>query len=110
MEHHLSIFHRYERDTKHEDQLPRAALIVIKLVPLANEAFLSLGRCQPLATLPRPMDHFDIRPSSQVTRSWPFADAVARDYSGHFIAEVRDAIDQVLTALGEKHLKDIQSE
>lgn len=54
VEHHLSIFRPYERDAKHEDQLTRAALIVMKLAPLAHEAFLSLGGCQPLSALPRP--------------------------------------------------------
>lgn len=54
VEHHLSIFRPYERDAKHEDQLTRAALIVLKLVPLAHEAFLCLGGCQPLSALPRP--------------------------------------------------------
>lgn len=52
MEHHLSIFRPYERDAKHEDQLTRAALIVLKLVPLAHEAFLRLAGCQPLSSLP----------------------------------------------------------
>jgi len=54
MEHHLSIFRPYERDAKHEDQLTRAALIVLKLVPLAHEAFLGLAGCEPLSALPRP--------------------------------------------------------
>ncbi|MEO3757307.1 hypothetical protein ABGB19_03320 [Mycobacterium sp. B14F4] len=54
MEHHLSIFRPYDRDAKHEDQLTRAALIVVKLVPLAHAAFLDLARCQPLSALPRP--------------------------------------------------------
>ncbi|WP_163726852.1 hypothetical protein [Mycobacterium gallinarum] len=54
MEHHLSIFRPYERDAKHEDQLTRAALIVLKLVPLAHAAFLDLAKCYPLSALPRP--------------------------------------------------------
>lgn len=54
MEHHLSIFRPYERDAKHEDQLTRAALIVMKLMPLAHEAFLSLSKCEPVSALPRP--------------------------------------------------------
>ncbi len=59
MEHHLSIFRPYERAAKHEDQLTRAALIVLKLVPLAHEAFLALAKCKPLSALPRP--RFDMQ-------------------------------------------------
>jgi len=55
-----------------------------------------------------PMDHFDIRPSIQVTRSWKLADAVAQDSTGQFIAEVREPINQVLAALDEPQLEDIQ--
>lgn len=59
MEHHLSIFRPYEREAKHEDQLTRAALIVLKLVPLAHEAFLNLIQAKPLSALPRP--RFDMQ-------------------------------------------------
>jgi len=55
-----------------------------------------------------PMDHFDIRPSIQVTRSWQFTDAVARDRTGQLTAEVHDAINQVLAALDEPQLEDMQ--
>ena len=55
-----------------------------------------------------PMDKFDVRPSIQVTRSWQFADAVARDSTGQFTAEVHEAINQVLAALDEPQLEDIQ--
>lgn len=54
-----------------------------------------------------PMDHFDIRPSIQVTRSWQWADAVARDRTGQLTKEVTDAINQVLAALGEPQLEDM---
>lgn len=54
VEHHLSIFRPYERDAKHEDQLTRAALIVMKLVPLAHDSFLGLCGCGRLSELPRP--------------------------------------------------------
>lgn len=53
-------------------------------------------------TLPR--DHFDIRPSAQVMRSWRLADATARDARPEFVAEVREAIDRVLCALDEPKL------
>jgi hypothetical protein len=59
VEHHLSIFRPYERAAKHEDQLTRAALIVMKLVPLAHEAFLALAKCNTLSALPRP--RFDMQ-------------------------------------------------
>ena len=59
MEHHLSIFRPYDRAAKHEDQLTRAALIVLKLVPLAHEAFLALAKCKSLSALPRP--RFDMQ-------------------------------------------------
>lgn len=55
VEHHLSIFRPYEREAKHEDQLTRAALIVLKLVPLAHAAFLDVAQCRPLSNLPRPL-------------------------------------------------------
>jgi hypothetical protein len=55
-----------------------------------------------------PMDHFDVRPSIQVTRSWQFTDAVARDSTGQLTTEVHDAINQVLAALDESHLEDMQ--
>jgi hypothetical protein len=59
VERHLSIFRPYERDAKHEDQLTRAALIVLKLVPLAHEAFLGLVGCERLSGLPSP--RFDMQ-------------------------------------------------
>ena len=55
-----------------------------------------------------PMDHFDIRPSIQVTRSWQFTDAAGRDSTGQFTTEVHDAINQILAALDEPQLEDIQ--
>jgi hypothetical protein len=43
----------------YEDQLTRAALIVLKLVPLAHEAFLGLTGCERLSGLPAP--RFDMQ-------------------------------------------------
>ena len=54
-----------------------------------------------------PMDKFDIRPSIQVTRSWRYDDAVKRDRTGQLTAEVRDAINRLLTALDEPQLHDL---
>jgi hypothetical protein len=51
-----------------------------------------------------PREHFDIRPSVEVTRSWQLADAIARDRRNEFVTEVRAAIDRVLSALGEPEL------
>lgn len=56
---HLSIFRPYNRDPWHEDQLTRAALIVMRLVPLAHEAFLGLVGKGRLSTLPSP--EFDMQ-------------------------------------------------
>ncbi len=53
-------------------------------------------------------DHFDIRPSIEVTRSWQLAEAIARDRRNEFVTEVRAAIDRVLSALGEPELKVLQ--
>jgi hypothetical protein len=44
----------------------------------------------------------------RITRSWQFTDAVARDSKGQLTAEVHDAINQILAALGEPRLEDIQ--
>ncbi len=50
---HLSIFRPYQHMAAgHEDQLTRAALITMQLVPLAHEAFLRLAGCPALAELP----------------------------------------------------------
>lgn len=67
METHLSIFRPYERDAKHEDQLTRAALIVMNLIPLAHEAFLRLAGCPPLSTLPQP--RFDMQTGNLIPLS-----------------------------------------
>jgi hypothetical protein len=55
-----------------------------------------------------PRNHFDIRPSVEVTRSWQLADAIVRDRRNEFVTEVRAAIDRVLSALGEPELKVLQ--
>src|SRR4051812_47570139 len=49
---HLSVFWPYRRDASHEDDLTRAAMILLKLVPLAHDAFLRLAKCSGLAELP----------------------------------------------------------
>ncbi len=54
-----------------------------------------------------PMDNFDVRPSIQVTRSWKYADAVARDRTGQLTADVRDAINRLLATLNEPKLREI---
>ncbi len=55
-----------------------------------------------------PRDHFDIRPSVEVTRSWRLADAVARDRRNEFVIEVCAAIDLILSVLGEPKLRALQ--
>ncbi|OBJ37418.1 hypothetical protein A5630_04575 [Mycolicibacterium mucogenicum] len=54
LDQHFSVFRPYNRDPRHEDQLTRAALIVLMLVPLAHEAFLGLIGKGRLATMPSP--------------------------------------------------------
>ena len=53
-------------------------------------------------------DHFDIRPSIEVTRSWQLAEAIVHVRRNEFVTEVRAAIDRVLSALGEPELKVLQ--
>jgi hypothetical protein len=55
---HLSVFHPYHVEG-HEDQLTRGALIVMKLVPLAHDAFLGLADAPKLGDLPTP--RFDMQ-------------------------------------------------
>lgn len=61
---HLSIFRPYDRDPRPEDQLTRAALIVMRLVPLCQEAFLGLANCPRLSELPHA--RFDMQTQSLV--------------------------------------------
>src|SRR3954447_9224322 len=48
---HLNVFTRYQRPDHHEDQLTRAAMIVMRLVPAAREGFLRLIDAPGLAQL-----------------------------------------------------------
>lgn len=45
-----------------------------------------------------------IRPGIEVRRTWPYVDAFAQDRKREFVAEVREAIDRVLSALDEPKL------
>ena len=49
-----------------------------------------------------------IRPGIEVRRTWPYADAFAPHRKGEFVAEVREAIDRVLSALDEPKLNLIR--
>src|SRR5215468_6669549 len=49
---HLSVFLPYDRPPHHEDQLTRAAMIVMRTTPLAREALLSRVGAPPSARLP----------------------------------------------------------
>lgn len=93
MEHHLSIFRPYERAAKHEDQLTRAALIVLKLVPLAHEAFLSLANCRPLAALPRP--RFDMQTEKLVPLGTEIEDQEISELVSVFLGPHEDLMDTV---------------
>lgn len=50
-----------------------------------------------------PSTQFHVRPSVEVTRSWS-ADALALDQRREFVADVRAAVDEILTALGQPTL------
>jgi hypothetical protein len=51
---HLNVFLPYERPPHHEDQLTRAAMIVMRAVPLARDALLARIGAPPSARLPEP--------------------------------------------------------
>ncbi|WP_155726916.1 hypothetical protein [Mycobacterium avium] len=91
MEHHLSIFRPYERDAKHEDQLTRAALIVMKLVPLAHEAFLGLAKCERLSALPRP--YFQMQTETLVTPDPDAEDPEVAELVSVFLAPHEDVVE-----------------
>ncbi len=86
---HLSIFRPYTGNPKHEDQLTRAALIVMKFVPRAHDAWIS-ARSAGL--------QIHVRPSVQIQRTWKLATAVALDRESHFADDVKHAIDSMLAA------------
>jgi O-acetyl-ADP-ribose deacetylase len=50
-----------------------------------------------------------IRPSIEVLRTWPYAYAAEQDHQCEFVAEIREAIDRVLSALDEPALNVIVS-
>jgi hypothetical protein len=49
---HLNVFTPYERPARHEDQLTRAALIVVRATPLARDALLARVGANPSGRLP----------------------------------------------------------
>lgn len=51
-----------------------------------------------------------LRPGVQVQKTWPSTDSVASDHADEFTAEVREAIDRVLSALGEPKLSALWPE
>lgn len=52
MDRHLNVFIPYERAPGHEDQLTRAAMIVVRAIPLARDALLARLGMPPSARLP----------------------------------------------------------
>lgn len=54
MDRHLNVFRPYERPPHHEDQLTRAAMIVMRAIPLARDALLARIGARPSARLPEP--------------------------------------------------------
>jgi len=55
-----------------------------------------------------PRTQFHIRPSVRIMRTWPMTDAISGDRTGAFTTDVRDAVDRILTAVGEPTLKAIE--
>jgi len=49
---HLNVFVPYDRLARHEDQLTRAAMIVMRAVPLARDGLLARVGAPPSARLP----------------------------------------------------------
>lgn len=62
MNRHLNVFTRYERVDRHEDQLTRAAMIILRLIPAAREALLRLIDAPGLSQLPS-AGHVDMQTS-----------------------------------------------
>lgn len=54
MDRHLNVFLPYDRPPHHEDQLTRAAMIVMRATPLARDALLARIGAPPSARLPEP--------------------------------------------------------
>ena len=52
MDRHLNVFLPYDRPPHYEDQLTRAAMIVMRAVPLARDALLARIGALPSARLP----------------------------------------------------------
>jgi hypothetical protein len=67
MDRHLNVFLPYERSPHHEDQLTRAAMIVMRAVPLARDALLARIGALPSAKLPEP--ELDMQGRSQSSGS-----------------------------------------
>lgn len=59
MNRHLNVYEPYDRPPHHEDQLTRAAAIVMRAIPLARDALLARLDAPPSARLPAP--EFDIQ-------------------------------------------------
>lgn len=52
MNKYLNVYLPYERNAWHEDQLTRAAMVLMRLVPAALDAFLAQAACPPASQLP----------------------------------------------------------
>lgn len=52
MNKYLNVYLPYERSEWHEDQLTRAAMVLMRLVPEALDAFLTQAGCPPASQLP----------------------------------------------------------
>ncbi|MGE2737594.1 hypothetical protein [Mycolicibacterium vaccae] len=55
-----------------------------------------------------PMDKFDVRPGIQITKSWPYDEALRLDSARLFTEHVRVALDALLIALKEPPLESLR--
>lgn len=83
MNRHLSVFRPYDREASHEDQLTRAAMIVMRAIPLAHDAFLRLATVDGVSLAELPPGSFDMQ-TRYVTDPLPIASDGDGDASEEF--------------------------
>jgi hypothetical protein len=110
---HLNVFVPYSLPPNHEDQLTRAAMIVLRAVPLlpqlwdwlldhrlASESDLA-GRDKFERALAGPIH---LRAGMRVQRSWSWDEARRLDDAGLLAAAIREALAEILVRLEEPPL------
>src|ERR1022692_1731327 len=92
---HLSVFLPYDRPPHHEDQLTRAAMIVMRAIPLARDALLARIGAPPSARLPEP----ELDMQARDVLRWP-ARSEAEGLSLHHLISVFLSPDERLDLSG----------